>query len=502
MTVGNLLPPSQRVERPLERFAGSLPNRAAVYDDLAAAELFEDPATAPDRRQPPRGRGPRPGKLISLTKLVETKTDWLDLGTQFGSEAVGVPFTHLVLLGSFTEPLERALRQQIEEKLTLTLNTYVDDLLGVRVLCRNCEELAPDTLLLYFGRGVFVPTPGEQPQGQITITTAQGHGPEQSEPPVLSPDLGPIPAGFYRGQGGLAFGSSQRRVAATCTLLPIDERAYFHLGPDPYNPTALDLLRPEDDSDYAYFVRAIPPGDGEAAFEIDCHHRATDERHKLTLRCTRDARVSRLHRQPPNDRAYVEIVGFVAPQNGGAGVSPRWWIDLDRDNRLIGLAGIGRATSVLCERGKLTHYDWHDLRFKPKAAVAHRLERIRADEADLTVLRARDNTAFGYLALPETAVPVTFQSEWWTQAHCYTLDWLDFSGGVGATTVVGLAADASRHWQDQYMPGADPARRKAHPQGWRLRRPGTSEFRTERSYDPAPGTELIVGPLVLRVPVD
>jgi hypothetical protein len=508
MSVGDLIPPSRRVVQRLLRFAGTAPGGVAAQNDFAEAELFEAPMPPPQAPWRPWRKRVAAGSATrrrSLIQLIETAHDMVEFGTQYGSDAVAVPFTHLVLLGAFTAPLERAARRQIEERLRETVGDYVDDLLGVRVLCRNDGDLAADALVLFFGRGVFVPQSGEQPQGEIVIAEAGPDGAARSEPPLLSHDFEPAPAGFYRGQSGLAFGGSPTRVAATCGLLPFDESSFFYLGPARDDSTGLDLARPAEESAYFYDVRALPADDAEVAFSIDCRHRETGERHLLTLRASRDSRLSRLHRLPPAGRDYLEIAGIVAPQDPDDGVAPRWWIDLDRDNRLIGVSGVGRATSVLYEHGRLTHYDWQDLRFKPEAARSHRLERVKLNDARHLVLRSAADAAFGYLALPQDGQAVTFQQDWWTQAGSYALDWLDFSGGVerasGGLQARGLAADAAQRWRGPRMPGADRARR-GNPQGWMLRHPGDAGFRPMPSYDPVAGTELVVGPLVLRVPFD
>jgi hypothetical protein len=238
---------------------------------------------------------------------------------------------------------------------------------------------------------------------------------------------------------------------------------------------------------------------------VNCEHLNTGQKRPFILRACRDGRPSRLHGEPLVDGPYLEIAGFVAPRRSAESPPLRWWIDLDRNNRLIGLAGIGRATSVLWEGWRLAYYEWNNLRFRGGAAVAHRMERTdeggRTGKSGRFVLRAPADAAFGYLAWPETAMPVAFNTEWWKAPGCYALDWLDFSGCVEGAVQPGkpegLATDAGRRYPGARMPGHGPSEGTA----WLVRPPGpNASFSAMPHFDPLPGTEVIVGPLVLRVP--
>lgn len=504
------------LERGLLRFRGKLPDGEAV-DDYAEASLFEEadaPAAARSRRRarwlPPQlvaigsSRAATP-RRASILRLLQTWHDVQQFGTRFGIEDIGVPYPHQVLLGAFSGGIEDRIRQQIESQVRASIEAYVDELTPVRVLCRNSDALPPGELALYFGRGVFVPEPGAEPQGYVEISAAAPNG-ETTDRPML----GHAPAGFYRGQSALAFGTSQATVPATVQpnlLLPFDHGVYFFIEPDPDDPATLTLkrigetLRPGGEpTGWAYdHPQSIPPTqDGETALRVDCEHRGTGQKRPFILRACRDGRPSRLHGEPLADEAYLEIAGFIAPRPSGS-QTLRWWIELDRNNRLIGLAGIGRATSVLLEGRRLAYYEWNNLRFREGAAVAHRLERI--DNGERFVLRAPGDAAFGYLSWPETATPVMFNGEWWKAPGSYALDWLDFSGcvegAVQAGKPEGLATDAVRRYPGARMPG----RRPSDGTTWLVRPPGpNASFSGLSRFDPLPGSEVIVGPLVLRVP--
>jgi hypothetical protein len=511
MAIGDLIPLShQGAFRDILRFDGQLSGGESM-DNFAEAALFETRARVgpePSRwwhRLRPRwipGTAPRAGvsRSASILRLLQTEHDILHIGTQYGIEAVGIPFSHLVLLGAFSSDIEEGVRLQIQRSIAEAIRDYVDDRTGVRVLCRTSADWDWGRLALFFGKGVFVPEPGEKPQGYVEIYgTTPGRTRDE---PMLCRDFGSgLPAAFYRGQSALVFGSSPARVAATVgASLPFDEDAYFYLRPARDQAT-LELVRPDQSSNYAnyvYTVDPLPEAEAEAAFQVDCRPRDGGGRFQFMLRCTRDARLSRLRRSPPENGGYLEIAGFFLP-GGAANTRHRWWIDLDESNRLIGLAGVRRGASIVAEGRKLTLYDWNDLCFGDQ--TAHRLERIMIDKAERYALRSSTGSSFGYLALPETSRPVTFQRDWWKAPECYALDWLDFSGGVERAAqpgkADGLAAEAGRRTQGQRMPGW----RKSDGDGWCMRSPGPdTPFNSVPDLDLEPGGEVIVGPLILRAP--
>jgi hypothetical protein len=509
MAIGDLIPLSQQgAFRDLLRFDGLLADDEPV-DDFAEAALFEARTRVGSKRMPWWRRWLRAlrqrifgtvsqaggSRSTSILRLLQTEHDILHIGTQYGIEAVGIPFSHLILLGAFSSDIEEGVRLQIQRRIAESIRDYVDDRTGVRVLCRTTDGWGPGRLALFFGKGVFVPEPGEQPQGFVEISCTIPGAP--TDEPMLCRDFGSaLPAAFYRGQSALVFGSNPAQVAATFSpALPFDEDAYFYLRPARDQAT-LELVRPERGS-HVYTIDPLPEAEAEAAFRVDCFPPGGSEAFRFILRCTRDARPSRLHRSPPRDAHYVEIAGFFLP-GGTANARNRWWIDLDESNGLIGLAGVRRGASIVVEGRTLTCYDWNDLCFRDE--TAHRLERVMVDKTERFVLRSSVDSSFGYLALPETSRPVTFQKDWWKAPDCYALDWLDFSGGVERAALPGkadgLAAEAGRRSRGQRIPGW----RRSDGYKWCIRAPGDPTFNSVADMDLQPGGEVIVGPLILRVP--
>lgn len=500
MSVGDLVGPSRRIAAPsLIRFRAELANRSAAVNDYAADRLFTNVPARPSRlsriaRAIPglgaRMSGAGPASLVSL---LDTHHDVFSYGTRSGVESVAVPFGHLVLIsGTFHGVRGKAAEDQIKEVVARYFGRYVDDITGIQVLCRDAGGAREDEILLYFGRGVFVPRNGEQPVGHVTI--GNGGSDVSAQDQVVLPSN--APAGIYRGQAGLAFGLNWQAAHAVTDVFSSDDDCFFDLGPSADIGGAVDLTwHPGGRSDScSYLIRTETPQPGtDATFSI-----RDDAGRELILTCTRDARPSRLHRSPPPGDGVLEITGLVAPMDQDGSVH-RWWVDVDREDRLLGGAMATRSASILCEGTEVSRYDWREYSFV-KGAKAHRVVDAKAGADDIRILFASEGTPFGYLAAPEKSQAAVFQDRWWTREG-FWLDWLDFSGGVETWSGItsGLATDAAQRWPSARIPGhrADPGTAQS---GILTRSRGARAFSATWHGEWEPGTEFIAGPLVLRIP--
>ncbi|TMI99524.1 MAG: hypothetical protein E6G97_21630 [Alphaproteobacteria bacterium] len=487
----------------LMRFRGLLPAGHAAISDYASARVFQAPRS---RRRIRRLAALIPGlaswvarrETTSLISLVDTLHDTFVYGTRDGIESVAVPFSHLVLLsGGFYGDRGRAAGRQIHDEMEKYFGRYVDDLIGIRTLCQEAENVGENEILAFFGRGVFVPRPGEQPIGHVTLES-QGRV-AAAHPLMLAPQ---IPAAFYRGQGGVAFTFHPRTAPANSDVMSPDEYSFFYLGPSEDGSVEVELTwhpgsEPADAAGANYMV--LRESDAAAGADPSFVIRGLENEQAL-LRCGYDARASRLHGAPARGTAALQIVGIVAPAENEARSIHRWWVDLDRRDRLRGGAWSRRASSILCEGDTVSRYDWLNTRFV-QGAPAYRLAETNVLGRNVKVLRAPEGMPFGYLVPPKMSQRAVFHELWWTHDG-YALDWLDFSGGIetwsGATR--GLAQDASEHGPATLMPGLQDVRSGFGGADLLTRAPGANAFSSAWRGGWMPGTEFIVGPLMLRIP--
>lgn len=505
MSVGDLAGPTRRfASSELIRIRGEAAGGLAAMNDFAADRVFAIP---PPRRSWSRrliskifGLGSWMGKEapVSLISLIDTHHDVFTYGTRGGTESVAVPFAHLVLLsGAFHRNRGRAAEEQIRDAVQRYFGRYVDDLTGVRVMCRDPGGIGENEILLFFGKGVFVPRNGEQPTGSIGIANEDARDSSEGETLLLA---GGIPAAFYRGQAAVAFSFNSRSAPAVADILPSRGDSFFYLGPSDQLPGGVDLVWHPGVRTLApsasYAVRpAMPQAGADASFTI-----TDDGGQVLTLNCMCDSRPSRLHRLRPPTGRIMEIIGVVAPTDDDfLGSVHRWWVDVDREDRLLGGAMGSRAFTILCEGAEVSRYDWQDFGFMP-AVPAHHLIEVNVGKNKLRVLRAPEGAPLGYLAAPETSQPAVFGDRWWSEDG-FALDWLDFTGGVESWSGVtrGLASDAAQRWPNARMPGVRSRTGAPAVPGHFVRPAGAGSFTSSWNGEWTPGMEFIVGPLLLRI---
>ena len=481
----------------------------------SATSIANDPifvATGTDRRLFPRRRGlrrlfrlpgsgrRRAGAQFSLLAALNAAPDVQIYGTErFGLEAVAVPFGHVCIMadpaacdiGRFTNS---AVRARIEGEL----GPFVDPMLGVRTALHVARDLGEGRILAFFGRSVFVPGPEDQPVGRVTVE-GPVPAPEQPSTEPRLPDN--RPAGLYRGQAALGFARSTAIAPAICEALPDSPVAFIlsggeadhdlevvardmTLGDEPGTPRS-SLRLP--------IIRRVPcEADEEAAFEV-----LSAERGERLVRvgATLDVRPSRLKAERTGEACFA-LVAIMAPADTRARVVDRWWIDLDRRDRLVASAMTGRATTVICTDDRLEVYDWRERHFDKTQISQFELQRTRTESGRRMMLRRTDGQPFGFIAAPPKTVAASFDQRWWHH-DLWALDWLDFAGAIETPSgdIRRLAADAAPDNNALWMPGLTSAPNDLSAVVT-LNADG-SRFEPGWTGGLAPDATFLVGPLVL-----
>jgi hypothetical protein len=512
MAVGDLVDPSTiRAPHLLVRL------RARPSEPVTAAAGLTDnamfTATRPDDLVTSRGwwrslrnkfrRSSRrvPGSRFSLLAALNTITDFQVYGTDRGGvEAVAVPFGHVCLIAAagacdFGPYASNTVRARIESEF----GPFVDPMLGVAAALNEARDFGERQIMAFFGRSVFVPPREEQPVGRVTIeraAAATSGRPGDKVQPRLPDDR---PAGLYRGQAGLAFARSDLAAPATSSLLPAGAVAFIlsgQEGADGLDLAARDMTMPDGAFDEAAampIVRrgTVAPGE-DAAFDV--FDVASGDK-MLRIAATLDVRPSRFNAEMPGDAGFA-IVGILAPLDDDRRVLDRWWIDLDRSDRLVASAMTWRATTVVCTDDTVEVYDWSERRFDRALGSRFELSTVATEAGERSILRRSDNEPLGFIAVPPRTMAASFDHRWW-RAEGWHLDWLDFAGAVEtpAGDTRRLAADTALTQSLPWMPGSgggveDLAKVIAREAGHHI-------FVTGWSGRLEPGTAFLVGPLVL-----
>jgi hypothetical protein len=511
VALGDLSTFSMRNRTPwVARIVGELAPEASA-EDIVGRTPFTMPEVRPRRpgrgifdwirrglsRLRPARRRPRRAALTAVMSVVH---DVQVFGTETGIEAIGVPFPHLVfLVGTASAEFRSAIAERIAELLRRDWNDLIDPLIELRVRMLIGQDTGQREIVGYFGRGIFAPRPNERPIGRIEIVTSEGRSVDQ---PMLP---GEIPAGLYRGQGALVFSGMEQITPAVSQLLPANCR-FLLRGSGQFDsgssPLCLECeVASEDPSVFRPLITSVepPPPGYDAVFRVE-----PGDGTGLDIKVIEDDRPSRLLDGPPADRFYFAIVGVVAPEEREDLVIRRWWVDLDRDRRLLASAMRPRSLSIVCEDGEIEGYDWFTS--GRKTAVQARLTEIRISNGTRSVLRM-DAGAFGYLRAPPRTLTIGFDDSWATSTPGaigndarYQLDWLDFAGAAETPSLYAerLATCAAKEATGPLqVPGLDG--RPLQNPGFRVRRPDSQTFEAFWNGTWEDGTELMVGPLVLKI---
>lgn len=470
MAIGDLISSPPNIGDSL-KFLGEV----AEGDDLASAACFD--VILPSRRSllprrlnsllQSRFAASRGRKVkTSLLTLLNAYHDSVVFGSAAGVERIATPFTSIFLSsgpgGVFDPRRDDKCHTRIEKRIRAEYGDYIDDLPGLRVRCRAVPDLSPSSIAACFGRGVFLPLPGETPMGALAVRRG-----ELMETPRL-PDGEPV--GIYRGQSAIAFGPPGSAALASSALIALDPACHVLILQPPVAESAgrfMDIDFPganAPESSAVVFTDTLDPPPG-----VDMCWRVTGQGDPFDIELTADTRVSRLHATPLAG-SHFEIVGVRSPPLIDTEID-RWWIDLDANRLLVGSNLRPRALSVVVEDRRLLLYDWSELDFDRRSVSAFRLE-PRDDHVILRRAGGRSgaHAPLGYLAAPPAETVACFQPHWW-KVSGYHLDWLDFAGAVEtAEGILPLATFAESCWPREPFPPRGGAR----------------------------GAEFTLGPLVLR----
>lgn len=469
MAVGDLVyPHSITWRRGLLKFTGKA-QQLEFAGDIASSRCFDRPLSTT--------QGPswslwrlikkRPSKppVVSLLTLLDTFHDIVSCGAAAGIEHVATPFSQILLLsgkgGIFDGSRNPSAHKEIEKRILEEFGDYIDEIVGIRVRCEASTMLGANDVASYFGRGIFVPQPGENPVGKLEVRSKGGIA---NSPLLLGRDL----AGIYRGQSGVAIGGPGSGIPATSALLPLHSDCYVLIEPSARAvsneaPLILSIDRSDEVtgeiSDHFVDATLFPTQDvdmrwdilsGETGFSID-----------IAL----DVRPSRLWTRPPASRPHLEIVGVCMPDAAHTSDVDRWWIDLDAEQKLVRSAMQRRASSVVVEGETVAVYDWRELAFDRDGWTTYRLSSMSKEGC--CTLRRADAAPLGYLLPPDKETRAQFGAKWWASAG-YHLDWMDFSGGVETASgrVKGLAAFAAAEFPDARVPAAPDSDKQSDDMEW------------------------------------
>lgn len=509
MAVGDPVDPGQIHDAPYLVRILAQPRRPLT----TAAGIADDPifvATGLERRLFPQRRGlrrlfgfrgsarQRAGGQFSLLAALNAAPDVQVYGTErFGLEAVAVSFGHVCIVADPAAcDIGRLTSGAVRARIEGELGPFVDPMLGVRAALHPARDLGAGRILAFFGRSVFVPGSEDQPVGRITV-----EGTTAAQPPSEPRLPDERPAGLYRGQASLAFAHSAVMAPATCDALPDSPLAFILSGGEADQDLALvardmamaDERGTQPSSSALPIIRAATCAANEdAAFEVLS---AGSAERLVRVGVTLDVRPSRLIAGRSGEACFA-IVAIMAPADTRARVVDRWWIDLDRRDRLVASAMTGRATTVICTDDRLEVYDWRERRFDKEQASRFELQRTRSEDGRRVMLRRLDGQPFGFIAAPPKTVAASFDQGWWHH-DLWALDWLDFAGAIETPSgdIRRLAADTTVANNAIWMPGLASA--AGDLPGVMIHNATRGRFEPGWNGELAPEATFLVGPLVL-----
>jgi hypothetical protein len=353
----------------------------------------------------------------SLRLLTDRHPDWQYICADRDVGALRVvPHPHIAFLTP-SLPVAGMVESDLKASMSDTWGkAYIDPYKGCRVQFFRRDTVKTGTTL--WGRGIFLPAPGESPVGGVDIALWDGNG-WGSYVPLMVADTR-IPAGLYRGQNGLAFSGDASLSLACDRRLPKDSPVFFLAPLPPWtstdSPLELDVkCRPGAASGPAYTVEKFAANGYDVVFELQGHQ---GERFRVAVR--RDSRPGRLLTHLPYN-GYA-IVGVLAPHLA----CHRWWINLDANGMLVSSTMTTTLSSLVVKGGSLFQFDWSDASWKrnaPQYSLAH----IVAGNSARQVLRSRE--PLGYLSGDVVWHAVGY--DWPAGGRAGpSLDWLDFAGAV------------------------------------------------------------------------
>jgi len=466
---------------------------------VAIASTASDGITADDFFLRKKFDGPGQRQFSGLAGLIEHFPTSFSYGTDFGVESVAVPFSHVYFLCNRNPGRAERLAVELAQKIERRWKAAIDPIVGARISFLEFSNALLDPLKVFFGAGIFIPPPNEQPVGTLEIEPL-GRG------IIQEPTLGETrrPAGLYRAQSALVF-ASMPGLAPAAVDLALAHPFMFFLAPGrsslpPQRPLhAINLQH--DGSHPGYKIRRnepeLEPDGDDIADEFVV---SFEDNNAFLLRYRADIRPSRLRRCPRPGR--LAITGVIEPRTNGKPVS-HWWVDLDSDGIMIGSALASKARSVAVFKGNVHSYNWRAFARDRRSARDCRVERapVQGGPAPhLHILRKLGAKPFGYLQRPSEPSWVSYRATP-DKAESYSLDWLEFAVGVEmafqreALTALSQLTEGA----DIMLGPADANWAVRAPNGVLYRELGAAKFRRVEEAPWRPGGELVLDPLVLTM---
>jgi len=380
----------------------------------------------------PSGRG---GKR-SLKDVLSTWHAAMIVDAGEGPEAMGVPFRDVALLCG----QDPAMASVMEQKLAGLMLRQFRDMYGEDRAPRVRYFLGRDhdarTLSAFFGYGVFFPdTPGERTVGRIRVRACRDGEPEPDGSPPSLPDG--APAGFYKGQTGLAFSADEAHAPATHPALPPDLVAFVGRlpGDEQARTSSLALQLFPMSAEAAGRGYYTQRGEVARGFE-ECFEVFEGRSRVFVVDIALDARTYRLQARHPGGPA-LKILG-IAPTVGLGGRDVyRWWADVREHGELVGTAMHRRGRSLLVRGRSLRVYDWVKCAFMPSGRTAGAaIERIEvAGKRHVALVSDSDEIPLGYLACGTARRQVTMADR-------------GDGGDTGPMSLDAVGASVSIEWGD------------------------------------------------------
>ena len=386
---------------------------------------------------------------MSARDVLSRITDRIYLGVDGGLETREIAFGHVAFISGSEGACDASLNRNLEGDITTSLKSELkgqyDPDTGFRVACMTSPLLAAGDLVMLFGRGVFIPRPGERPIGSIRYFPNPGNR-ESFLVPLLQDGR---PASFYKGQAGLAFGLGQSLNHANLD---------FNLGAessDAWVSVEADKTRMVTDNILAKIVVSSPgagrvglapsnvaEGAADQAWQIDFLGK---NRQPGRLELSVDDRRSRLHvSNRPGCNAAISALCIDLNDLGAR--ADRVWFNFDQGMHLRAYSIQKLWTSLVWDfkRQEGYAYDWGGSPSPFRSANSIGLRILQSGPGIIEVSRI-SGAPLGFLSLPEQTLPMVFQDEFQSMAG-YCVDWLDECGAVeidGQKTPLGKAYSAA-----------------------------------------------------------
>lgn len=437
--------------------------------------------------------GPQAGQTLSLEDMIDRHRRMVLVDAGDGPQPVETVFTSLLFIVAETLADPAAMERFLRERMRHSFGTLIDPLDDVAIAVETSVSAA-HALTVSIGYGIHAPEE-ERPRGRVLFRPAG----EPDGSPVTLP--GGRAAAIYPTQRWLAFSRSEALTPATHPDLP--SGATFLLTPPDEiggrtaragaGPALIVLDHGGRDGQRSIEAREAAADGGAADVDLRFEILGTSGQQGAsvlgTLDVSFDPRPSRLRKARPAGPC-LDVIGVAVPTRLEGSRVSRFWIELDGDGLLRRSLMIGSSQACVVQGSRARLYSRREMRYVGAAPFRARAVAVGSEKRSLVI---STEGAIGHVGLPSTPASFAFGGD-----GDWDLDWIDQSVFVELSG--GRIAPLG-----PLLPRRELGRLSAGPGGVAVESGGDAWLLDKDRARPAagplqPGQELVLGPLVLRVP--